>query len=57
LLHAEVDGQRLTDSEFNFFFLLLLNAGGDTTRNLVAGGILALMENPGELASSMRIRR
>jgi cytochrome P450 len=50
LLHAEVDGQRLTDSEFNFFFLLLLNAGGDTTRNLVAGGILALMENPGELA-------
>ena len=51
LLHAEVDGQRLTDLEFNFFFfLLLLNAGGDTTRNLVAGGILALMENPRELA-------
>jgi cytochrome P450 len=50
LLHAEVDGQRLTELEFNFFFILLLNAGGDTTRNLVAGGILALMENPGELA-------
>ena len=36
LLHAEVDGERLTDLEFNLFFLLLINAGGDTTRNLVA---------------------
>lgn len=32
------------------FFLLLINAGGDTTRNLVAAGILALMENPAEHA-------
>ena len=48
LLHAEVDGQRLTDMEFNFFFILLLNAGGDTTRNLVAGGMRVLMENPEE---------
>src|SRR5882757_3538433 len=36
LVHAEVDGQRLTDMEFNLFFVLLINAGGDTTRNLVA---------------------
>jgi cytochrome P450 len=50
LLHAEVDGQRLTDMEFNFFFILLLNAGGDTTRNLVAAGILALMEHSEEQA-------
>ncbi|WP_082984547.1 cytochrome P450 [Mycobacterium sp. 1465703.0] len=46
LLHAEVDGQRLTDLEFNSFFMLLINAGGDTTRNLVAGAICALMKNP-----------
>jgi cytochrome P450 len=46
LLHAEVDGQRLTDLEFNLFFLLLINAGGDTTRNLVAAGTLALLEHP-----------
>ena len=39
LLHAEVDGERLTDMEFNFFFILLIVAGGDTTRNLVAGGM------------------
>ena len=50
LLQAEMDGERLTDLEFNMFFLLLINAGGDTTRNLVAAGILALMEHPGERA-------
>jgi cytochrome P450 len=50
LLQAEVDGERLSDLEFNMFFLLLINAGGDTTRNLVAAGVLALMENPIEQA-------
>ncbi|MFY9919897.1 MAG: cytochrome P450, partial [Mycobacterium sp.] len=50
LLAAEVDGERLTDLEFNMFFLLLINAGGDTTRNLVAAGILAMMEHPAEQA-------
>ena len=45
-----MDGERLTDLEFNMFFLLLINAGGDTTRNLVAAGILALMEHPAEQA-------
>ncbi len=50
LLEAEVDGQRLTDLEFNLFFLLLINAGGDTTRNLVSGGTLALLEHPDQLA-------
>lgn len=48
LLDAEVDGERLTDLEFNMFFLLLINAGGDTTRNLVAAGTLALLEHPAE---------
>jgi cytochrome P450 len=50
LLHAELDGRRLTDMEFHLFFMLLVDAGGDTTRNLVAGGLLALLERPGELA-------
>jgi cytochrome P450 len=48
LLHAEIDGQSLTDFDFNLFFILLIDAGGDTTRNLVAAGILALMEHPVE---------
>jgi cytochrome P450 len=50
LLHAEVDGQRLSEREFNFLFMLLINAGGDTTRNLVAGGMCALMGHPEERA-------
>lgn len=49
LVHAEVEGQRLSIEEFNWFFLLLVNAGGDTTRNLVAGGVEVLLDNPGEL--------
>ena len=50
LLRAEVDGEKLTDLEFNMFFLLLINAGGDTTRNLVAAGTLALLDHPAEHA-------
>jgi cytochrome P450 len=50
LLAAEVDGERLSDVEFDMFFMLLINAGGDTTRNLVAGGMLALIEHPDEWA-------
>jgi cytochrome P450 len=48
LVQAEVDGDRLTDDEFNWFFLLLVNAGGDTTRNLVAGGLEAVFQHPVE---------
>jgi cytochrome P450 len=50
LLHAEVDGQRLTEREFNYLFLLLINAGGDTSRNLVASGTCVLMDHPEERA-------
>jgi len=46
LLNSEIDGDKLTAGEYTFFFLLLINAGGDTTRNLLAGGMLALFENP-----------
>ena len=50
LLTAEVDGRRLTDAEFLLFFLLLVDAGGDTTRNLLAAGLWALDQNPGQAA-------
>jgi len=50
LLGAEVDGERLTEIEFDLFFLLLAVAGNETTRNLVSHAQLALMENPGERA-------
>jgi cytochrome P450 len=50
LLTAEVDGKKLNDIEFLLFFLLLVDAGGDTTRNLLSSGLIALLDNPGQLA-------
>lgn len=50
LLQAEVDGKTLDDMEFLLFFLLLIDAGGDTTRNLLASGLIALQNNPDQLA-------
>ncbi len=50
LLQAEVDGKKLDDIEFLLFFLLLVDAGGDTTRNLLSSGLIALFDNPDQLA-------
>ncbi|BBX68257.1 cytochrome P450 [Mycolicibacterium psychrotolerans] len=36
----------LTDIESYLFFNLLFSAGAETTRNAIAGGLLALIENP-----------
>ncbi len=46
LVDAEVDGEVLSDMEFNMFVLLLSVAGNETTRNLISGGNLLLMEHP-----------
>jgi cytochrome P450 len=50
LSRAEVDGQRLNDSEILVFFGLLAFAGNDTTRNTAATGMLALLQHPRALA-------
>jgi cholest-4-en-3-one 26-monooxygenase len=46
LLNAEVDGDRLSEVEFDLFFLLLAVAGNETTRNLISHAMLALIEHP-----------
>jgi cytochrome P450 len=46
LIAAEVDGQRLSDQDLLNFCYLLLVAGNETTRNLIALGMLALIEHP-----------
>ena len=46
LVNAEVDGERLSDQEIASFFILLLVAGNETTRNAISQGVLALSEHP-----------
>jgi len=46
LVQAEVDGERLDDFELNMFFLTLVVAGNETTRNLINHSMLALIEHP-----------
>lgn len=48
LVHNEVDGERLDDLELNLFFVTLVVAGNETTRNLITHSMLALVDNPGE---------
>ena len=46
LLQSEVEGQLLSDADFDAFFLLLLVAGNETTRNLISGAMRTFMEQP-----------
>jgi cytochrome P450 len=44
LVHAEVDGDRLTDAEVAAFFVLLSVAGNDTTRQTISHAVKALTD-------------
>lgn len=46
LMHAELDGQRLSAQEFGSFFILLVAAGNETTRNAISHGMKALTDHP-----------
>jgi cytochrome P450 len=50
LAAAEVDGEQLTDADLLNFSFLLLVAGNETTRNLIALGTLALIDHPDQFA-------
>jgi cytochrome P450 len=53
VIHAELpdaDPPRLRDEELSAFFSLLFSAGAETTRNAVAGAMLAFLEWPDQLA-------
>jgi cholest-4-en-3-one 26-monooxygenase len=50
LVQAEIDGDRLDDLEINLFFVTLVVAGNETTRNLINHGALALIEHPDQVA-------
>jgi cytochrome P450 len=46
LMQAEVDGERLSQQEFGSFFILLVAAGNETTRNAISHGMRALTDWP-----------
>jgi cholest-4-en-3-one 26-monooxygenase len=46
LLNAEVDGDQLSEMDFNLFFLLIAVAGNETTRNSISHGIKAFCDFP-----------
>lgn len=50
LVHADIDGEKLSDQEICAFFLLLTVAGNDTTRNATGLAMRLLTENPDQSA-------
>ncbi len=46
LVNATVDGEQLTEAEIASFFILLVVAGNETTRNAIAWGLKFLTDNP-----------
>ena len=51
LIQGEKDGEKLTEKELYHQCIFLLNAGHETTTNLIGNGLWALLRNPGEMAS------
>ena len=51
LINAEVEGEKLSELEFDMFMLLLSVAGNETTRNATAWGMWALMQHPEQYAA------
>ena len=50
LISTNIDGEALTPAELASFFVLLLTAGNETTRNSISHGLLALTEFPDQRA-------
>ncbi|MQA15782.1 MAG: cytochrome P450, partial [Pseudonocardiaceae bacterium] len=51
LVNAEIDGERLTPDELASFFILLVVAGNETTRNAISWGVHALSQHPAQQAA------
>lgn len=51
LANARIDGGPMGDVETLGYYLIVFTAGHDTTRNAIAGGMLALLEHPAQAAA------
>lgn len=50
IANARIGGEPVPELETNGYYIIIATAGHDTTSSSAAGGLLALIENPGELA-------
>lgn len=50
IANATIDGNPVPDLETNGYYIIIATAGHDTTSSSIAGGLLALIDNPRELA-------
>ena len=49
IANARIDGEPVPEHETNGYYTIIATAGHDTTRSSIAGGLLALIENPDEM--------
>ena len=54
LLGSQFDGRLMTDVDFGRFFVQLVTAGNDTTRTMLSGGLLALLQHPTQMEAVRR---
>ena len=54
LLGSRFDGRLMTDVDFGRFFVQLVTAGNDTTRTMLSGGLLALLQHPTQMETVRR---
>jgi cytochrome P450 len=50
IANAKIDGQYLPDIDLASYYVIIATAGHDTTSSTIAGGLLALIENPDQWA-------
>ena len=49
IANGRIDGEQLSDMDTVSYYVIIASAGHDTTKDAISGGLLALIENPGEL--------
>ena len=50
IAHAEIDGKPIPEFERTSYYMIIATAGHDTTSSSIAGGLLALLERPDQMA-------
>ena len=51
ILRTDFGGQPMSDIDFGSFFVQLVTAGNDTTKGMLASGLLTLLRHPDQLAA------